>query len=66
MRSNIVCTQPRIAAIGVSQRVADERCESCGDVVGYSIRGESKTSARTRLLILHHWCTTETIAVFRC
>ena len=52
---NIVCTQPRrLAAIGVSQRVAEERCEPCGDVVGYTIRGESKTSTRTRLL----FCTT--------
>ena len=47
---NIVCTQPRrIAAIGVAERVAAERAESIGGTVGYSIRLESKTSARTRL-----------------
>ena len=43
---NIVCTQPRrISAIGLAERVAAERLESCGDVVGYSVRLESKLSA---------------------
>jgi len=52
---NIVCTQPRrIAAIGIAERVASERAEKCGDSVGYSIRLETKRSARTRLL----FCTT--------
>lgn len=35
--SNMVsfCIQPRrISAMGVAQRVAAERCESCGDIVG--------------------------------
>lgn len=41
--ANIVCTQPRrISALGLADRVADERCTSVGDEVGYSIRGESK------------------------
>jgi HrpA-like RNA helicase len=54
-RCSIVCTQPRrISAIGVAQRVADERCERLGATVGYSIRMEAKTSAATRLL----FCTT--------
>lgn len=48
-------TQPRrIAAVGVAQRVADERCERVGAGVGYQIRGESKVGADTRLL----FCTT--------
>ena len=51
---NIVCTQPRrISAIGLAERVAAERVETCGDVVGYSVRLESKLSERTRL----HFCT---------
>ncbi|KAF0690083.1 Aste57867_18477 [Aphanomyces stellatus] len=52
---NIICTQPRrLAAIGVATRVAQERCESIGDSVGYSIRMETKRSQETRLL----FCTT--------
>lgn len=52
---NIVCTQPRrIAAIGVAERVAQERAENIGQTVGYSIRLEAKRSSRTRLL----FCTT--------
>ncbi|XP_059087523.1 putative ATP-dependent RNA helicase DHX57 [Tigriopus californicus] len=51
----IICTQPRrISAIGVAERVAFERGEKVGNVVGYQIRLESKTSWRTRLL----FCTT--------
>ena len=47
--------QPRrMAAIGVAQRVANERCERLGDVVGYQVRLDSRSSARTRLL----YCTT--------
>ena len=54
-RCSIVCTQPRrISAIGVAERVAAERCERIGGVVGFSIRLESATSAATRLL----FCTT--------
>lgn len=51
----VLVTQPRrIAAVGVAQRVADERCERVGMGVGYKIRGESKAGADTRLL----FCTT--------
>ncbi|KAK7530925.1 DEAD/DEAH box helicase-like protein [Phyllosticta citribraziliensis] len=40
---NIVCTQPRrISALGLADRVSDERCGAVGDEVGYSIRGESR------------------------
>lgn len=53
--ANIIVTQPRrISAIGVSERIADERCERIGESVGYSIRLESKRSSKTRLLL----CTT--------
>ncbi|XP_044748231.1 putative ATP-dependent RNA helicase DHX57 [Coccinella septempunctata] len=52
---NIICTQPRrISAIGVAERVAQERLEKVGNTVGYQIRLESKTSASTRLM----FCTT--------
>lgn len=51
----VICTQPRrLSAIGVAERVADERVEKIGNVVGYQIRLESKTSSSTRLL----FCTT--------
>ncbi|KAI4172524.1 MAG: hypothetical protein LQ346_008593, partial [Caloplaca aetnensis] len=40
---NIICTQPRrISALGLADRVSDERCMKVGDEVGYAIRGESK------------------------
>jgi len=53
--ANIIVTQPRrISAIGVSERIAAERCEKIGETVGYSIRLESKKSNKTRLLL----CTT--------
>jgi len=52
---SVVCTQPRrISAIGVAGRVAQERGEKPGDVVGYQIRLETKASERTRLM----FCTT--------
>ena len=51
----IVCTQPRrISAVGLASRVSAERGEDVGQSVGYSIRLESKQSAKTRLL----FCTT--------
>ncbi|CAK0871302.1 unnamed protein product, partial [Prorocentrum cordatum] len=51
----VLVTQPRrISAIGVAQRVAEERGERCGDTVGYAIRMESRSSAATSLL----FCTT--------
>ncbi|KAF2466196.1 P-loop containing nucleoside triphosphate hydrolase protein [Lindgomyces ingoldianus] len=41
--ANIICTQPRrISALGLADRVADERCSRVGEEVGYTIRGESK------------------------
>lgn len=52
---NMICTQPRrLSAIAVAGRVAVERNEPVGSIVGYSIRLENKQSARTRLL----FCTT--------
>lgn len=51
----IICTQPRrLSAIGVAERVAAERCEKIGSVVGYQIRLENKISKATRLT----FCTT--------
>ena len=46
----------RLAATGVATRVAIERGESRAGLesVGYSVRGDSKTSAATRLM----FCTT--------
>lgn len=41
--ANIVCTQPRrISALGLADRVAEERCSPVGQEVGYVIRGESR------------------------
>jgi len=41
--ANIICTQPRrISALGLADRVSEERCLQVGDEVGYTIRGESK------------------------
>lgn len=48
--TNIICTQPRrISAIGLAERVSDERCVPCGDEVGYIIRGVNKTKNNTRI-----------------
>jgi ATP-dependent RNA helicase DHX57 len=47
---DIICTQPRrISAIGLADRVSDERNEEVGMTVGYSIRGESKGGSNTKL-----------------
>lgn len=47
---NIICTQPRrISAMGLAQRVSDERTTPLGSEIGYVIRGESKTSEFTCL-----------------
>jgi hypothetical protein len=52
---NIIVTQPRrISAVSLGTRVADERAEKVGETVGYSIRLESRRSAKTRIL----FCTT--------
>ncbi|XP_075156845.1 putative ATP-dependent RNA helicase DHX57 [Haematobia irritans] len=51
----VICTQPRrLSAIGVAERVADERAERVGQTVGYQIRLENKISSSTRLT----FCTT--------
>ncbi|ALC48383.1 CG1582 [Drosophila busckii] len=51
----IICTQPRrISAIGVAERVAAERLDRIGQLVGYQIRLENKVSPSTRL----SFCTT--------
>ncbi|KAL9126106.1 MAG: hypothetical protein Q9217_004793 [Psora testacea] len=45
---NIICTQPRrISALGLADRVSDERCGTVGAEVGYVIRGESKQTKGT-------------------
>lgn len=52
---SIVCTQPRrIAAMSVAERVAAERCQVVGEDVGYQVKLNTKTSAKTRLV----FCTT--------
>lgn len=39
----MLCTQPRrIAAVSIAERVAAERAERLGHIVGYQIRLESK------------------------
>ncbi|XJO78792.1 hypothetical protein BDV3_003177 [Batrachochytrium dendrobatidis] len=54
-KCNIICTQPRkLSAIALSKRVADERCETVGDMVGYAVRGDTSRSDNTRLM----FCTT--------
>lgn len=46
----IGCTQPRrVAAVSVSKRVAEEIGCKLGDEVGYTIRFEDMTSAKTRI-----------------
>ena len=46
----IACTQPRrVAAMSVSQRVAEEMDVVIGEEVGYNIRFDDKTSVKTRL-----------------
>ena len=48
--ANIICTQPRrISALGLADRVSDERCSQIGREVGYSIRGETKSSKDTKI-----------------
>ncbi|XP_061172560.1 putative ATP-dependent RNA helicase DHX57 [Saccostrea echinata] len=52
---NILCTQPRrISAMAVAERVAEERVDKLGRIVGYQIRLEKVQSSLTRLL----FCTT--------
>ena len=48
--ASMVVTQPRrISALGLADRVSEERCSQVGQEVGYTIRGESKTSPKTRI-----------------
>ncbi len=49
-KTMVGCTQPRrVAAMSVAQRVADEMDIVLGQEVGYNIRIEDCTSARTIL-----------------
>lgn len=53
--AKIICTQPRrISALGLADRVAEERCSTVGQEIGYSIRGESRQGPDTRVT----FCTT--------
>lgn len=46
--ASIVCTQPRrISALGLAERVSEERCSTVGEEVGYAIRGESRQKPGT-------------------
>lgn len=48
--TTIICTQPRrISAIGLADRVSEERVDKCGSETGYIIRGENRTSDTTRI-----------------
>lgn len=48
--ANMIVTQPRrISALGLADRVSEERCSPVGQEIGYSIRGENKTSANTKI-----------------
>ncbi|KAK4138031.1 P-loop containing nucleoside triphosphate hydrolase protein [Trichocladium antarcticum] len=48
--ANIIVTQPRrISALGLADRVAEERCTQVGQEIGYIIRGESRTGLNTKI-----------------
>lgn len=48
--SSIICTQPRrISALGLADRISQERLGKVGDEVGYTIRGDNKQSKFTRI-----------------
>ncbi|OLN95452.1 putative ATP-dependent RNA helicase ucp12 [Colletotrichum chlorophyti] len=48
--ANMLVTQPRrISALGLADRVAEERCTRVGDEIGYAIRGENRRSNQTRI-----------------
>ncbi|KAJ3413929.1 ATPdependent RNA helicase [Chytridiales sp. JEL 0842] len=54
-KCNMICTQPRrISATSLAERVAAERAQDIGGLVGYAIRGETVRSDHTRLT----FCTT--------
>lgn len=47
---SIICTQPRrIAAIAIAKRVAEERGEEPGAIVGHAVRMDTRVSQDTRL-----------------
>src|SRR5271170_4222804 len=47
---DIICTQPRrISALGLADRVSEERGQKVGMTIGYSIRGESKSGRETKV-----------------
>lgn len=51
--TRIICTQPRrISAIGLAERVSEERCTNCGEEVGYIIRGVNATKPKTRITFM--------------
>lgn len=51
--SKIMCTQPRrISAIGLADRISDERSAKVGQETGYIIKGENKTNQKTRILFV--------------
>ena len=53
----IACTQPRrVAAMSVARRVAEELDVELGQEVGYSIRFEECTSAKTIIKWAHDPC----------
>jgi ATP-dependent RNA helicase DHX57 len=48
--TKIICTQPRrISALGLADRVSEERGSNVGQEVGYIIRGESKATSSTKI-----------------
>lgn len=48
--ANIIVTQPRrISALGLADRVSEERCTTVGQEIGYSIRGENRVSRDTKI-----------------
>lgn len=48
--TTIICTQPRrISAIGLADRVSEERIDKCGAETGYIIRGKNDTNDETRI-----------------
>ena len=52
-RAKIVVCQPRrLAAVGVATRVAEELACAIGEEVGYMVKGDSKASARTRIVFV--------------
>ncbi|KKA29247.1 hypothetical protein TD95_002059 [Thielaviopsis punctulata] len=53
MQANMLVTQPRrISALGLADRVAEERCTRVGEEVGYAIRGENKRGKDTRITFM--------------